>query len=91
MKTKIKNKNSFTKELSVTIPWADVESDYNAAFNKAKDNFTPPGGRKGKVFGLQLKLFKKNYTPSIEAQFSENSVNKYYQKAIEKLKLSIAF
>ncbi len=88
MKTKIKNKNSFTKELSVTIPWADVESDYNAAFNKAKDNFTPPGGRKGKVFGLQLKLFKKNYTPSIEAQFSENSVNKYYQKAIEKLKLS---
>lgn len=87
MKTKIKNKNSFTKEISVTIPWSDVESDYNAAFNKAKDNFTPPGGRKGKVFGLQLKLFKKNYTPSIEAQFSENSVNKYYQKAIEKLKL----
>lgn len=88
MKTKIKNKNSFTRELSVTIPWVDVEKEYNQAFERAKDNFTPPGGRKGKVFGVQLKLFKKNYTPSIEAQFSENSVNQYYRKAIEKLKLS---
>ena len=88
MKTKIKNKNSFTKELSVTIPWSDVEKDYKAAFDRAKDNYTPPGGRKGKVFGVQLKLFKKNYTPNIEAQFSENSVNDYYRKAIEELKLS---
>ena len=88
MKTKIKNKNSFTKELSVTIPWSDLEKDYKAAFERAKDNYTPPGGRKGKVFGVQLKLFKKNYTPSIEAQFSENSVNQYYRQAIEELKLS---
>ena len=88
MKTKIKNKNSFTKELSVTIPWSDVEKDYNAAFDRAKDNYTPPGGRKGKVFGVQLKLFKQNYTPSIEAQFSENSVNEYFRKAIEELKLA---
>ena len=88
MKTKIKNKNSFTNELSVTIPWTDIEKDYKAAFDRAKDNYTPPGGRKGKVFGVQLKLFKKNYTPNIEAQFSENSVNEYYRKAIEELKLS---
>tara|TARA_B100000945_G_scaffold118241_1_gene93999 strand:- start:705 stop:1994 length:1290 start_codon:yes stop_codon:yes gene_type:complete len=88
VKTKIKNKNSFTKELSVTIPWSDLEKDYKAAFERAKDNYTPPGGRKGKVFGVQLKLFKKNYTPSIEAQFSENSVNQYYRQAIEELKLS---
>jgi trigger factor len=88
LKTKIKNKNSFTKELSVTIPWSDLEKDYKAAFERAKDNYTPPGGRKGKVFGVQLKLFKKNYTPSIEAQFSENSVNQYYRQAIEELKLS---
>lgn len=88
MKTKIKNKNSFTNELAVTIPWADLEQDYKVAFNRAKDNYTPPGGRKGKVFGVQLKLFKKNYTPNIEAQFSENSVNQYYRQAIEELKLS---
>ena len=88
MKTKLKNKNSFTTELSVTIPWPDLEQDYKVAFDRAKDNYTPKGGRKGKVFGVQLKLFKKNYTPSIEAQFSENSVNQYYRQAIEELKLS---
>ena len=88
MKTKVKNKNSFTKEISVTVPWKNLKEDYQKAFNKAKDHYTPPGGRKGKVFGVQLKLFKKNYTPSIEAQFSENSVNDYYRKAIADLKLS---
>ncbi len=88
MKTKIKNKTSITKELSITVPWVDLEKDYKAAFERAKDNYTPPGGRKGKVFGVQLQLFKKNYTPNIEAQFSENSVNQYYRKAIEELKLS---
>jgi len=88
LKTKVKNKNSFTKEISVTVPWKNLKEDYQKAFNKAKDHYTPPGGRKGKVFGVQLKLFKKNYTPSIEAQFSENSVNDYYRKAIADLKLS---
>ena len=88
MKTKVKNKNSFTKELSVIVPWKDLKEDYQKAFDRAKDHYTPPGGRKGKVFGVQLKLFKKNYTPSIEAQFSENSVNDYYRKAIADLKLS---
>tara|TARA_Y100001936_G_scaffold170417_1_gene166695 strand:+ start:106 stop:1401 length:1296 start_codon:yes stop_codon:yes gene_type:complete len=88
LKTKVKNKNSFTKELSVTVSWKDLKEDYQKAFDKAKDHYTPPGGRKGKVYGVQLKLFKKNYTPSIEAQFSENSVNDYYRKAIADLKLS---
>ncbi len=87
MKTKIKNKNSFTKHLSVTVPWSDLKKEYEVAFNKAKDNYTPPGGRKGKVFGPQLKLFKQNYTPNIEAQFADNAVNTYYRKAIEELKL----
>jgi len=87
LKTKIKNKNSFTKHLTVTVPWTDLVKEYETAFNRAKDNYTPPGGRKGKVFGPQLKLFKKNYTPNIEAQFADNSVNTYYRKAIEELKV----
>ena len=87
MKTKIKNKNSFTKHLTVTVPWKNLIKDYEIAFNTAKDNYTPPGGRKGKVFGPQLKLFKKNYTPNIEAQFADKSVNTYYRKAIEELEI----
>ena len=41
-----------------------IKEDYQKEFNRIKNNFTPPGGRKGKVFGEALALFKKNYTPS---------------------------
>ena len=88
MKTKIKNKNSFTKILSVTVPWKDLSSDYQVTFDRMKNNYTPPGGRKGKVTGIHLQLFKKNYKASIEAQFAENSVNKYYKKALDEMELS---
>ena len=83
LKTKLKNKNSFTQILSVSVEWDDLKTEYEATFNRIKTNYTPPGGRKGKVFGDQLKLFKKNYTASIEAQFSENSINKYYKDALD--------
>ena len=87
MKTKLKKKNSFTKNLSVSIPWSDLESDYQKLFDRIKSNYTPPGGRKGKVFGIHLDLFKKNYTTSIEGQFAEESISKYYKEAIDKLEL----
>tara|TARA_B100000029_G_C17595904_1_gene964119 strand:- start:1745 stop:3037 length:1293 start_codon:yes stop_codon:yes gene_type:complete len=88
MKTKLKNKNSFTKSLSVEVPWKDLEADYQKVFDRMKSNYTPPGGRKGKVFGIHLDLFKKNYTSSIEAQFAEDSISKYYKEAIDELKLA---
>ena len=87
MKTKLKKKNSFTKNLSVSVPWSDLESDYQKLFDRIKSNYTPPGGRKGKVFGIHLDLFKKNYTTSIEGQFAEESISKYYKEAIDKLEL----
>ena len=87
MKTKLKKKNSFTKNLSVSVPWSDLESDYQKLFDRIKSNYTPPGGRKGKVFGIHLDLFKKNYTTSIEGQFAEESISKYYKDAIDKLEL----
>ena len=87
MKTKLKNKNSFTKTLSVSIAWVDLEPDYQKEFDRFKSNYTPPGGRKGKVFGIHLDLFKKNYTASIESRFAEESINKYYKKALDELDL----
>jgi len=88
MKTKLKNINSFTKSLSISVPWNDLESDYNKLFDRMKSNYTPPGGRKGKVFGIHLDLFKKNYTSSIESQFAEESISKYYKEALDKLDLT---
>ena len=87
MKTKVKNKNSFTNILSIEVPWSDLKVDYEAEFNRIKANAKPPGGRKGKFFGDQLTWFVKNYTPTIEAEFAQNSINRYYKQAIDELKI----
>ncbi len=83
-KPKLKKINSFTRQMSISVPWKDLKDDYQQLFDKMKANYTPPGGRKGKVFGPALELFKKNYTASIEAQFAEDSISKYYKEALDK-------
>ena len=88
MKLDLKKDNDFSRALNVTMKWEDIKEDYQKEFNSIKANYTPPGGRKGKVFGTALSLFKKNYTPSIEAQFVDNAVNVYYKKALTELKIT---
>ena len=88
MKIKLKNTNDYTKELQCVVPWEDLEKSFADEFNKYKANHTPQGGRKGKVTGLNLEIFKRNYSPSIEASFAEKSLNEYYRKALEQEKLN---
>ena len=90
MKTKVKNKNSFTAILSVEIPWNDLKADYEIAFNSKKSTTTPPGGRKGKFYPNtpEMAWFVKNFTPVIEADFAQNSINKYFQQSLEQEKLT---
>tara|TARA_Y100001970_G_C14242907_1_gene866018 strand:- start:2124 stop:3404 length:1281 start_codon:yes stop_codon:yes gene_type:complete len=88
MKIKLKNINSYTKELTCTVPWEDLKDSFQDEFNKMKANHTPKGGRKGKVFGRDLELFKKNYTAAIEANFAEKSLNVYYSKAMQEENLN---
>ena len=87
MKIKLKNINGYTKELTCTVPWKDLEDSFQAEFDRMKSNHTPKGGRKGKVFGRDLELFKRNYITAIEANFAEKSLNEYYQRSnqLEKL------
>ena len=87
MKLDLKKNNNFVRTLSIMMPWNDIKGDYQKEFNRIKSSYTPPGGRKGKVFGPALELFKKNYTSNIEAQFVDNAVNIYYKKALEELKI----
>ena len=82
MKYKVKDKNKYTKEVTCTVPWDDLKDSFNDEFNRAKANHTPQNGRKGKVFGTALEIFKKNYTPAIEATFAEKALNEYYQKIL---------
>tara|TARA_X000001036_G_scaffold86093_1_gene78156 strand:- start:2161 stop:3438 length:1278 start_codon:yes stop_codon:yes gene_type:complete len=88
MDIKLKKINDFTQELTCSVPWEEIQDSFKDEFNKVKSNHTPNGGRKGKVFGRDLELFKKNYSSAIEANFAEKSLNVYYQKALQEKKLN---
>ena len=84
MKLDLKNKNDFSRFLTITVSWDDVKDDYYKEFNKVKSKYQIHGFRKGKV---PEKIVRKNLLPSIDAQFVDNYVNVYYRKALEELKL----
>ena len=85
MKVNIIDKNSFTRELNISIGWDDLSDAFDTEFNKARTKYQIPGFRKGKV---PINIVKKNLQTSIEAQFIENSINEYYQKALIENKLN---
>ena len=82
MKTNIKEINSYTRKLDITVEWNAIKGEYQEEFNKARSRYNIPGFRKGKV---PEKIVKNNLGPAIEANFAENSLNIYYKKAIDKL------
>jgi len=84
MKTTIKKKNDFLRELSVKLVWADIKSDYINKFNKIKSNYQLPGFRKGKV---PEQIFRKNVGNGIDSQFIDHYINEYFRKALDESKL----
>ena len=59
MKLDLKESNDFQRTLHVLMPWEDIKDDYLKEFNRIKSNYTPPGGRKGKVLVQRLHYSKK--------------------------------
>ena len=49
MKTNLKEINSYTRQLDVTIAWDMIEKDYQNEFKRARSRYSIPGFRKGKV------------------------------------------
>ncbi|SVA50947.1 uncharacterized protein METZ01_LOCUS103801 [marine metagenome] len=85
MKTDLKEINSYTRQLDVTVEWDSIENEYQEEFNKARLKYNIPGFRKGKV---PEKIVKKNLGQAIEANFAENSLNDYYRKALKELEIT---
>ena len=48
MKTNLKEINSYTRQLDVTIAWDLIEKDYQNEFKRARSRYSMPGFRKGK-------------------------------------------
>ena len=72
MKTNINKKNTFTRELSVIVPWASLENDFKKEFDSQKRKYKIAGFRPGKV---PNDIVKKNIGPAIEANFAELSLS----------------
>ena len=49
MQSKLKDVNSFTKEISIDVPWTDLEENFIKTFKDFKKGYSIPGFRKGRV------------------------------------------
>ena len=82
MKIKINSKNDSLIELSVNLPWKNIEQDYINQENEVLSNAKEKGARKGKLRGVQKEIFLKNNREYINSTFVDFALNKYYQEAL---------
>ena len=80
MKVNVNKVNKYSRELSIDIPWSELESDFNIAIKKFSKKVKVPGFRAGK---MPKDMLMKQYLPNIEAEFMENNFQKYYLMAIQ--------
>ena len=75
MKVDVKEVNEYTRELSIDIPWTELESDFNASMKKFSKKIKMPGFRAGKIPRDRL---LQQFQPNIEADFMEDNFQKHY-------------
>ena len=80
MEIKLKEINSYGREIMIDLPWNEIEEDFNKAIRIFSKRVKLPGFRPGKI---PRKVLMNQFKPSIEADFIENSVNNYYLKALK--------
>tara|TARA_B100000427_G_C15516410_1_gene598391 strand:- start:2488 stop:3777 length:1290 start_codon:yes stop_codon:yes gene_type:complete len=80
VKVNVNKVNKYSRELSIDVPWSELESDFNIAIKKFSKKVKVPGFRAGK---MPKDMLMKQYLPNIEAEFMENNFQKYYLMAIQ--------
>jgi len=79
MEVKIKDINSYSKELIVEMDWKEIVDDFNKFVGNFGKQIKIPGFRPGKV---PKQVIEKQYMPLIESQFVEENIQKYYLNAL---------
>ena len=79
MKAKIKEINSYSREMAVELDWNEIEQDFKKFVEKFGKQIKMPGFRPGKV---PKQVIEKQYMPLIESQFVEENIQKYYLQAL---------
>ncbi|MEE8335358.1 MAG: trigger factor [Candidatus Neomarinimicrobiota bacterium] len=85
MKIDLKETNTYTREISVELLWDDISSDFEEEIKVFSKKVKMPGFRPGKI---PRRILLQNYQKLIESEFVENSVNKYYFKALDERHLT---
>jgi len=80
MEFDIRENNSFTREISVTVPWSELEKSFEQMISRFQQKIHLPGFRKGKV---PRKVIFQKFTSEIEAEFAQEAIEEYYRKVLE--------
>ena len=80
MEINVKEINSYCREMSVQVPWAELEDGFNKHAKKFSKKVKLPGFRPGKV---PMKMLMKQFKPAMEADFVEDALNLYYLQALK--------
>ncbi len=84
MDIQVQEVNSYTRQLDITVPWGDIEEDFEASMKKFAKRVKLPGFRPGKV---PRRVLLQNYLPNIEMEYIEDSFNKFYSMALQEKEL----
>ena len=84
MKFKEIENKKLRRKYEFVLKASELEKEVNEKLEQERPNVQMKGFRKGKV---PESIVKKNIGPSVEAHFAEDSINTYYRKALEELKL----
>ena len=71
--------NTFTRRLTVEVPWEELEDEYRAFLQKFTRKIKLPGFRRGKV---PPRIVRRQYGKLAEAEFAEGIVQEYYQTSV---------
>jgi trigger factor len=76
----VKEMNSYSREMTVHVPWAELEDSFNKHAKKFSKKVNLRGFRPGKV---PMKVLLKQFKPAMEADFVEHALNLYYLQALK--------
>ncbi|MCH7732017.1 MAG: trigger factor [Candidatus Marinimicrobia bacterium] len=75
----LKEINSFTREITVEVPWEELETIFAQTVTRFSRNLSIPGFRKGKV---PKRMILQNFRADVETKCAETALEEYYQKAL---------
>ena len=80
MEINVKEMNSHSREMTVHVPWAELEDSFNKHAKKFSKKVNLRGFRPGKI---PMKVLLKQFKPAMEADFVEHALNLYYLQALK--------